>query len=191
MQATHRLKMYIFELMGSKKSKGKSNLSSKDKRKTELLKKRVSGLVRHVIDRGFPELEKKKVKIRIVKGKDYWMAAIPGCILVDYSMRKIKNDKVLTGLIAHEVSHLFFLSRHNVLITFFQNLITHFVQSRQVKEERMVDRETIDRGFGHEFYAFLKYHDKRYEDITEQDGLTRKEVKSILNSQSDPSKKRR
>lgn len=179
----HRLKIYIFELVGNKKSIVKSKLSGKKKLEIKMLKARISGLVRYVIDNGFPELKEKKVKIRIVKGEDYWMAAIPGCILVDYSVRKIKSDKALTGLVAHEVSHLLFLSRQSFITYLIQSLLSHFLQSRETQEERMVDREIIKRGFGREYYAFLKYHDKRYEDITKQDGLTRKEVKNILNSQ--------
>jgi hypothetical protein len=151
-----------------------------DNPKATILKNRVLVLLNDVLLSGYPELSNKELRMYIIKKGGFWMAISNiGYILVDYSTRKL-TDRMIKGLLAHELSHLTVYSKYNRIIRSCITIAGWIFPSVVTKEERMVDMDLVERGFGQEYYEFLQYHDKYYEKINKTDGITKKELKEIL-----------
>lgn len=145
------------------------------------LKERSSRLIEELIRDHFPELKNTRVRVRVMreKGAFAYIVDLPllnRTIHVHRRFRKVKDDEVLKGCLAHELEELC----HSIKQSWWSQLTTVFRPKFETEHERMIDQRVIDRGCGPYLYKFIKYHDKYYEKYNKSDGLTAKEIKKQL-----------
>lgn len=117
----------------------------------------------------FPELNLVIIKIKFVKGRDYYMATSRRLINYGLNIDTIAttfSESAFKGLIAHELAHIL-LMRKSFFLPFSD-------------EERICDKIAVARGYGNNLLAFHKEHNKTYEKYTSKEGLTTKEIKELM-----------
>jgi len=138
-----------------------------------------------LISKGFPELASKSIKYLFVSGKDhhYYMATkrLFGCtIFIENEIRQF-SPKAFKGCLAHEFAHIVIDDNKSVL-QFFKEFINY--EAHKSLDERNADMLVIQRGFGENLYQFHVEHNKDYKAFKKNDGLTKKEVQSILKNRN-------
>lgn len=96
----------------------------------------------------------------------YWLPFGMMIMEVDKSTFKMPKSAI-RALIAHELAHY-----------------KHYFS------ERKADMKVLEIGMGKGLLKFHKYHNKRFEQYTEKEALTTKEIKQYLNeNQTQPSRR--
>ena len=137
----------------------------------------------NLIRTGFRELRFMNVSIDYSNSPDYYFA-VEGKwrshhIEVDESLRNVSN-LVLEGGIAHELGHLIRDYQTNPLKRLLGGEPNENDPDYERYDERATDMLVIERGFGSQLLAFVQYHNKRRKKYKKEDGLTEKEIKSVL-----------
>ena len=136
-------------------------------------------LGRELLANHFPEIKVGRVKFEFVKKQDYYMAV---AILHHYYIKIDKSalkfsEKAFIGCLAHELAHIVIASKRN----FLRKLIGLFIQSfGETKEERSADLIVVNKGLGEELLQFHAEHNKKYKAYKPNEGLTKKEIKNLL-----------
>lgn len=121
-------------------------------------RKNIRRIVRSIKQKHFTDL--RRTLILFEKSTDYYMAitTLPlkfSILYVDVSCKNF-NDDVLEALITHEFCHF------------------------NEDDERAVDMQVIQLGFGRGLLEFHKHHNKKYKRYKKKDGLTVKEIERFL-----------
>lgn len=145
----------------------------------------VRRVTQELIGSHFIELRSTKILFQKVRKVDYFAATarlIPfKTFLIKYHKKLLSaNDQVIRGCIAHELCHIEDDLRKNFAWYFLENIIINFNDSYATQLERKIDYAVLNKGLGEELLAFQKFHDRYYEPYTEEDGLTKKEIKRFL-----------
>lgn len=141
-------------------------------------------IVDELVKESFPELG----KIRLFNLKSRGLFGLSICFFgtnflwLNYSKLSGASDKVVRGIIAHELSHFVIYSRRG----FFDNWkvwIFYWFSSRvRSKEENMTDRFAIERGYGKFIFESTKFIvanlDKENKKVFEENYLSSDEIKS-------------
>lgn len=111
-------------------------------------------LVREIREKSFPEIKGIiciiKIPFPIPGACVFWL--FPRVNLLAFSTQcKILNEKVLVGIIAHELSHFSIFQRG----TWFKFLKLYFTNTKKqaVQNERKTDKLAIKKGYGKEMIA--------------------------------------
>ena len=144
----------------------------------------LTGLLDGVIHRGFPELLGEDIRIEYLTLRDslltYGKLSHEGFYIeVDKALHNAPI-KVLRGGIAHECAHIVFdKSKGNKTLSI--DMFAYRV-SRQYRilDERNTDLEVILRGYGPELLEFLHYSVQLGLDHYREDGLSIREIESLL-----------
>ncbi len=137
-----------------------------------------------IVNDGFPELKNITITAKYKKLKNSFMqveyeSETEYIIQIDTSLEGVNKDIMLGG-IAHEIAHVFRNVCSNFLGTIISGVMYRISSKYRTRDERETDLLVVERGFGKQLLAFLKYNDKYYYAYTESDGLTVKELKKIL-----------
>lgn len=127
----------------------------------------------------FPEIDSGRLRISFAKKKDYYMALIWHLyyyrLSIDAQALKF-SDLAFGGCVAHELSHILILKR----LGFFAR-IKQWKSRDSASEERAADLLAMERGFGKALLAFHQEHNKKYRSYNGDEGLTKREIKKLLN----------
>ena len=135
-------------------------------------------MIKDIVDNSFPKLKRVSIHVEILKTDDYMAAT---AYMYPFPIAKIKISKsdfnkmsseAFTGLIIHELCHIEDDLNLGVKSIFSLN--------QQSKTERRVDMMVIEKGYGKNLLALMKYHNKHYEKYDKEDGLTRNEIEQLL-----------
>lgn len=87
------------------------------------------------------------------------------------------SSKAFKGCLAHEFAHIV-IDDNKPVVQSFKEFINY--KAYKSVDERNADMLVIQRGFGENLYQFHVEHNKDYKAFKKNDGLTKKEVHSIL-----------
>lgn len=139
-----------------------------------------------VIKTGFPELMDEDIQVEYKSLDDalFEYAGLTGegfYIEVDDSLKDAPIE-VMQGGFAHELSHILTDREQGRRMTLRDRLA--YVISRKYKtlDERNTDLNVIIRGYGPQLLAFLEYSEEKEFSHYKEDGLSIREVKTILSS---------
>lgn len=141
--------------------------------------------VEDIVQKGFPEVAKAQISSSFccVRCESYLVlerkTQFSYEILVDRSL-KLAPQKVIIGGLAHEVAHLSQGIKIGPLLERLEGILYARLPLYTTFVERSVDRLVVERGFGVELLAFVKYHNKKREAYTFFDGLTEQEIRKLL-----------
>jgi hypothetical protein len=140
--------------------------------------------VKEIVEKGFLELDSVTIHTRYYKSSDSFFSLhrfnqYGYRITADTSLKNA-GLSIMTGGLAHEIAHI---SRDIQMTNFVyvcDRLSCKFFQKYDTKIERATDLLVVERGFGEQLLAFIKYAERWREKYTEKDGLTRKELEELL-----------
>lgn len=119
------------------------------------MSKRVRLLVERIVEESFPRLKGKCIISVVMWFRFYALSfRIPllAGIIVISTRTKMFSDRLLTGLIAHELCH----QERYLEMGLFRYLsfaVTYLLSKKvQIQEEHEADRRTIMKGYAHELY---------------------------------------
>ncbi len=141
-----------------------------------------------IVREAFPELSEVKIELHFEKSDDELMGygELRGrgyYIDVDKVMRKAPLLAVEGGL-AHELAHILVDFKMDPISRFFDQLSYERDKEYQTNDERKTDLLVVERGYGPQLLRYVRFHDKRYKHYAEEDGLTAKELKTLLRNKS-------
>ena len=152
-------------------------------------------LVNEIRKKSFPEIKGFiwiiRIPFPIPGGVAMWL--LPRINLLGFSTKcRIINEKVLTGLIAHELSHLSLFQEKRCLD--FWKLFFSSTHEQIVREERGADILTIKKGYGKELIATKREAKKlltgtKWEKHLKGKYLDEKEVKDYMKKLKNNSRK--
>ena len=137
-----------------------------------------------VINKAFPELMNEDIQVEY-KSLDDALFEYGGLtkegfyIEVDNSM-KDASKKVIEGGFAHELSHILIDKEQGRTLTLKDRLAYKISKRYKTLDERNTDLNVIIRKYGNQLLAFLKYSEKKGFPHYKEDGLSIREVKSVL-----------
>ncbi len=143
------------------------------------IENRINLALDFLIKKSFINVNRKLISLEIKNVDSYFMGTRNNKILVSTDCSKLNNE-ALIGVLAHELVHV--LEYQESPIKDFLRRFLYNIPYYRTKIERRIDLEVIHRGFGEYLLKFLEYHDKHYKRYNETDGLTKKEVKKLLNN---------
>lgn len=142
----------------------------------------LSEILDDVILKGFQELLPDDIEINFLKQDDcllsYGSYKDHGYFIeVDLKFNDASVD-VLRGGIAHELAHI----SHEKLnkLGFVDSFLYKHSERFRILDERNTDLEVIFRGFGADLLQFLDYREMLGYSMDDYEGLTRREVKSLM-----------
>jgi len=138
----------------------------------------------HVIKRGFPELMAEDIQVEYKKLEDalleYGGLTEEGYYIEVDETLKTAPDDVLIGGFAHEFSHII-SDKSLVKKLISRDKLAYNISPRyKTLDERNTDIEVLLRGFGNELLSFLEYSEKNEYPHYKEDGLSIREVKTLL-----------
>ncbi len=140
-----------------------------------------------VIKKGFPELMDDDIQIEYSSLNDalleYGELSEEGFYIeVDISLKKAPEE-VIEGGLAHELSHIMTDKNEDGNLMFWDKLAYKFSPSYRTLDERNTDLLVIIRGYGNQLLAFLKYAEEKEFPHYKEDGLSIREIESILSTE--------
>ena len=137
-----------------------------------------------VIERAFPEVRAVSIITRFHKMPDAYLeftrlSRKRYLLDVNTSLKNAKR-KVILGGMGHEIAHISREISLGPVLSFFDAILYNRFPRYETRDERRTDLLVIERGLCPELLAFLKYANERREDYTAEDGLTVREVESLL-----------
>ena len=141
-----------------------------------------------IIKKGFPELLTEDIQAEYKPLKDalfeYGELTKEGFYIeVDDSMKDAPKD-VMEGGFAHELSHILTDKEQGKALSLRDGLAYRISKRYKTLDERNTDLQVIIRGYGPQLLAFLEYSEKEGFPHYKEDGLSTREVKSILSLMS-------
>ena len=123
-------------------------------------------IVDELIDRSFPKLKGKNISVgELSFSKNYTGLALklPFFRVIILHKRAINySEKLLTGILAHELCHLETWEKFP-LRYYFLNVLEGIFKKFRRKVERETDMCSIRKGYGEELYAYRKF---RWDEIS-------------------------
>ncbi|GEO04495.1 hypothetical protein AAE02nite_21590 [Adhaeribacter aerolatus] len=134
---------------------------------------------------GFRDLALYRIKVKKAGKKNDFFLAVQikankeAVLLVDKACRKFP-DKVLTGLVAHELAHIVQARQCKFYLLWkIRDILSLLSAKLESLEERDADKIGIQRGYGEEILALAKYLRKHYKSYTTEEALTIEEIKAL------------
>ena len=153
-------------------------------------KEKYEKIVSKTVKRSFPELNDKKVfiKIKNLSGGSMFAGGwfFRGVILVDIRKYKNANRREIEGALVHELVHIKEYYSWNFFKYFFYIFRCSLLKMGYPQIERKTDKETIRRGYAKQLYAcrifrLFKSHPPYRMKLSES-YLTPKEIKKYAQS---------
>ena len=116
-------------------------------------------IVDDLIDKSFPILKKKKIFVcEVWMFKHYSGSALylPPFKILLFSRRLRNRTKCLNGIIAHELGHFELIIKRGFIRSFLVVLFYWFNKKLRRREEEIVNKLIIRRGYAKEIYAASK-----------------------------------
>jgi hypothetical protein len=145
------------------------------------VKERIRIIGNRLISESFPVLQTRKVHFITLRFRFYavsfWIPFAARIIVISTRTRNF-SDMVLTGILAHELSHqerYLSMGKAGYIIFAFRYI---FSKKLQADEERATDRLTIDKGYGRQLYdlTLISHKDENHKSILDN-YLTPGEIK--------------
>lgn len=155
----------------------------------KIIKQEITTRVEDLIHTDFSFLRSYALSVRVDRNCDYVTAVSINhrklIVWLDKDDFQKMNARALTGALVHELCHTERDLKKGPIYRFAEAALSLVLPPITARDERATDELVIAKGYGRELLAFQKYHDRHYEPYTEQDGLTRKEIRARLVKQSD------
>jgi len=140
-----------------------------------------------VIKKGFPELMDDDIQIEYSDLDDalfeYGELSEEGSYIeVDLSMKETPEE-VIEGGLAHELSHILTDKKEDKNLTLREKLAYKFSATYRTLDERNTDLLVIIRGYGNQLLAFLKYAQENGFPHYKEDGLSIREIETLLSAE--------
>lgn len=137
-----------------------------------------------VIKKGFPELMNDDIQIEYSNLNDalfeYGELSEEGFYVeVDTSLKNAPEE-VIEGGLAHELSHILTDKKEQKNLNFRDRLAYKFSLNYRTLDERNTDLLVIIRGYGKQLSTFLKYAQEKGFPHYKEDGLSIREIETLL-----------
>lgn len=132
----------------------------------------------------YPELRSKDISVSWEDLEDALMEVQPmdpeGWIIEVDKTLKDSSPEVIVGGIAHELAHIVRELHFSQNTKFWDKLLYRYFRNYRTLDERNTDLEAVLRGFAPELLAFMEESEKHDLDFYEEDGLSIRELKTLL-----------
>jgi len=144
--------------------------------------RRIRKIADRIIDESFPLLKGKRIIFLVLRFRFYALSIlVPPRIRIIVISTRTKNfsNKIITGIIAHELCHQ---ERYIEMGTAaYIKFIAGYTFSNRIRtgEERLTDLRTIEKGYGAELYelTLISHADKKHRNIIDN-YLSPEEIKN-------------